>query len=137
MKYSTFAYALVFLASTLTSEHSFAATRTATVTVSATVVSSCQVSALSTPLPGNMATRANGASSVSVNCTNPTAYNVTYNTGTAPNVTTTARRAAVPEGVNEASNGNISFKAAYRLPAKALDEATGADADCVTVTIIY
>jgi len=104
MKYITLAFALSFLASALASRPSLAATRTASLSVTVTVVSSCQVSVPSTASGTYTVTRANAATSVSVACTNPTPYNVSHSTGVTPSITEITRKTSGSD--TEAGTGN-------------------------------
>jgi spore coat protein U-like protein len=134
MKYTTLAVALGFMASALAV---LAATQTASFSVTATVVSSCQISAPATASRSYTAARANPASPVSVNCTMPTPYNVSYRTDPAPSVTVTTRKTASPETAPGTSTGSPQPDAASGQPAGAQHDAPGTNADLVTVTITY
>jgi spore coat protein U-like protein len=125
-------------------------------------VSSCQVSTTATASGTYAVTRANVATSVSVACTNPTPYNVSYSTELAPSVSVTTRKTAgsasdspghVPfsdsahtgiwdrtaDAGTVAGTGSGSFQlyAGYGQSARAQHVAPGAFADTVTVTITY
>jgi len=137
MKYSTLVFALGLLASALASRPDIAATLTASFSVTATVNSSCQVSAPATASRSYTTARANPASSVSVNCTNPTPYNVSYSSGPAPSITTTMRKTAGSETVPGNGNGSPQPGAAFGQPAGARHDVPGANADLVTITVTY
>ncbi|MGO9317990.1 MAG: spore coat protein U domain-containing protein [Terracidiphilus sp.] len=111
MKYITLALSLGFLVSALASRPSLAATRTASLSITATVVSSCQVSAPATAPGTYTAIRANGATSVSVACTYPTPYNVSHSTGLTPSVTEITRKTFGTEAGT--SNGAAQSPSAY------------------------
>ena len=137
MKYTSLAFTLGFLASALASRPVLAATQTALLSVSATVVSSCRISAPATASTSYTAARANPASPVSVNCTMPTPYNVSYSTGPAPNVTMTTRKRTDTETEPGTSHVTPKPDAAFGQPAGAQHDTPGTNADLVTVTITY
>jgi spore coat protein U-like protein len=137
MKYFTLAFALGFLASALASRPVLAATQTASFSVTVTVVSSCQISAPAIAPGSYTAARANPTSPVSVNCTMPTPYNVSYRTDPAPSVTVTTRKSASPETAPGTSNRFPQPDAASGQPAGAQHDTPGTNADLVTVTITY
>jgi spore coat protein U-like protein len=90
MKIALFGFAMGFLAMGLTSSSALAATSTASFSVTATVVSGCQASSPASAFGTQTAARV-ALSSVSVTCTNPTAYNVSLSAGrTADAAATTA-----------------------------------------------
>jgi spore coat protein U-like protein len=134
MKYTTLAVALGFMASALAV---LAATQTASFSVTATVVSSCQISAPATASRSYIATRASSASPASINCTMPTPYNVSYSTGPAPSVTVTTRKAAGPEAAPGTGNKSPPSDAISGQPAEAQHDTPGTNADLVTVTVTY
>jgi len=162
MKYASFAFALCFLASTLDSSHVLAATLSTTLSVSATVVSSCRASAPATAFGTYSATGTNATSSVSVNCTNPTAYDVSYSTSQAPNATAIKRntddpatdslghsllsnsaynvnrgRAAGAYAMPGTARGSSHPYASYGQAAGAHPVAPGAFADSVMISVTY
>ena len=163
MKYVTWAFALGFLASALASRPALAATATASFSVTATVVSNCQISVPATASVSYTTMRANAASLASVNCTSPTPYNVSLSTELAPGVTVTTRTTAGSASdspgsallQDSAHTGNWGRKigagtvhgtargsshpyASYGQTAGGTQSvASGAFADSVTVTIIY
>ena len=137
MKYFTLAFALGFLASALASRPVLAATQTASFSVTATIVSSCQISAPATASRSYTAARANAAFPVSVNCTMPTPYNVSYRTDPAPNVTVTTRKRTDTGTEPGTSTGSPQQDAASGQPAGAQHDTPGTNADLVTVTITY
>jgi len=137
MKFSTLACTLGLLTSAMSSRLVLAATQTASFSVTATVVSSFQVSASATAYGSYTATRANPASPVSVNCTMPTPYNVSYRTDPAPSVTVTTRKRTDPETSPGTSNGAPQPDAASGQPSGAQHDTPSTNADLVTVTVTY
>jgi spore coat protein U-like protein len=162
MKFASLIFALCFLASTLASRPALAATATASFSVTATVVSSCQASTPATAFGANTAARVNAASPASVTCTSPTPYNVSLSAELAPSVTVTTRRTAGPASdspgsallPDSAHTGNWGRTASAgtvagtaRGPSQPRDGygrtawsqyvAPGAFADSVTVTVTY
>jgi len=134
MKYTTLAVALGFMASALAV---LAATQTASFSVTATVVSSCQISTPATASRSYTAARVSPASPVSINCTMPTPYNVSYSTSPAPSVTVTTRKTAGPETTSGTSNRFSPLDAISGQPAEAQHDTPGTNADLVTVTVTY
>lgn len=104
MKFSTLAFALGLLASGQASRPIHAATLTASLVVTVTVVSSCQVSSPATTAATYAPVRANAASSISVTCTMPTPYNVSHNTSLTPSVSEITRKSSGSD--TEAGTGN-------------------------------
>jgi spore coat protein U-like protein len=125
-------------------------------------LASCQVSAPATAFGTYSASGTNATSSVSVNCTNPTPYDVSYSTSQAPNATATKRNTDGPASdslghvrlSNSAYNVNWGRSAgAYAMPgtacgfshpyagygqaAGAQPVAPGAFADSVMITVTY
>ncbi len=131
MKFASLIFALCFLASALASKPAHAATLTASFSVSATVVSSCRASAPATAFGTYSAAGTNATSSVSVTCTNPTPYNVSYGTSLATSATATKRKMAGP------ARGSSQPYAGYGRTAWSQPVAPGAFADSVTVTVAY
>ncbi len=84
-----FAFALAFLASGMASTPALAVTATASFSVTATVVSGCQVTAPTAVFATNTTAKP-ATSSISVTCTNPTAYNVSLSAGRANGAITTS-----------------------------------------------
>jgi spore coat protein U-like protein len=159
MKYTSFAFALGFLALGLASRPALPATATASFSVTVTVQSACQVSVPATAFGTYAAAGVNAASSVSVTCTNPTPYNVNLSAGLASSATATAREtagptsdalshAALPDSAHTvnwgrlagaAGNGSGSFHphTGYGQAAWAQYVTPGALADSVTVAVTY
>src|ERR1035437_219368 len=113
MKYTLFALALGFLASGLASRPALAATSTASFSVTATVQSSCQVSAPATASGTYTVTRANASTPVSITCTNPTPYNVGHSTSLTPSVTEITRKTSGSDTEAGTSNGASQSPGAY------------------------
>jgi spore coat protein U-like protein len=90
-----------------------AATRTASLSVTATVVSSCQVSVPATASRTYTGTRANVATPVSVACTNPTPYNVSHSTSLTPSVTEITRKTSGSDTEAGTSNGDAQSPGWY------------------------
>ncbi|MBD3828781.1 MAG: spore coat U domain-containing protein [Stenotrophomonas sp.] len=139
-----------------------AATATTTFQVTATVLATCQVSA--TPLAfGNYAgSQTDATSTISVTCTNGTAYNVGLDAGTADGATVTTRKMTGPGGallgyalysdsaritnwgntvgtdtVTGTGTGLAQTLTVYgRIPAGSMPT-PGAYADTITVTVTY
>lgn len=122
MKNARFALLLGFLVLDLSAMPLFAATSTASFSVTATVQATCQVS---TPAQASKADTAawmaNASSNVSVTCTSPTPYSVHYRSGSTANA---IRKTA----------GASSAQPDYVLSP---DSSSGAHADSATVTITY
>jgi|GEM_PF-6331826 spore coat protein U-like protein len=114
--------ALGFLSLLLVAMPAFAATATASFSVTATVQATCEVSAPATASKAyTAATTANAASNVSVTCTNPTPYNVSLGAG----------------GTADAGRKEADSASARQISALTASPASGAQADSVTVTITY
>ena|ERR1039458_5746567 len=113
MKYITLAFALGFLASALASRPSLAATRTASLSVTATVVSSCQVSVPAAAPRTYTVTRANAATPVSIACTNPTPYHVSHSASLTPSLTEITRKTSGSDTEAGTSNGASQSPGAY------------------------
>lgn len=137
MKYLTLTFALGFLASAQASRPALAATITASFSVTATVISSCQVAAPVTASGTYTATRANITSSVSVTCTNSTPYDVSYSAGLAPGAITTTRKTAGPDTVAGTSRRSSQPDTVSGQTAGAQHVAPDAYTDLVTVSITY
>ncbi len=156
MRFASLAIALGFMASGLASDSAFAATSTASFSVTATVLSSCQATAPVAAF-GSYATA--GRSALSVTCTHPTPYNVSLNAGTATDDTPeisnpvnillnntllsnsahTLARARRAGTASLAGLGNLSSHAQLfnGQTAQTLPVSSGAFADAITVTISY
>ena len=113
MKYTLFALALGFLASGLASRPALAATSTASFSVTATVQSSCQVSAPATASGTYTVTRANASTPVSITCTNPTPYNVGHSTSLTPSVTEITRKTSGSDTEAGTGSGASQSPGAY------------------------
>jgi spore coat protein U-like protein len=162
MKFASLIFALGFLASAMVSTPALAATATASFSVTATVLASCQVSAPASAYGANTAPRANAASPASVNCTNPTPYDVSYSTELAPSATATTRNTAGPAldspgsallpnsahnvnwgrmadayAMSGTARGSSHPYAGYGHYAGAQHVAPGAFADSVMITVTY
>jgi len=137
MKYITLAFALGLLASALASTPALAATATASFSVSATVLSSCQVSAPATAYGVFTAARATAASPASVICTSPTPYNASLSAELTPSVTVTTRKTAGAGTLPRTGNGPSQQRNSNGRTAWSQYVAPGAFADSVTVTITY
>lgn len=162
MKFASLIFALCFLASALASRPALAATATASFSVTATVLASCQVSAPASAYGANTAARVNAASPASVTCTSPTPYNVSLSAELAPSVTVTTRKTAgsatdspgsalLPNSAHTASLGRVAGTGSVAGTARGSslpyagngrtawpqNIAPGAFADSVTVTITY
>ena len=137
MKFLTLTLALGFLALAQVSRPALAATITASFSVTATILSSCQVAAPATAPGTYTATRANITSSVSVTCTNPTPYNVSYSAGLAPSATTTTRKAAGPDTVAGTGSRSSQPDTVSGQSAGAQHVVPDAYTDLVTATITY
>lgn len=162
MKNASYAFALVFLALGMVSRPAHAATLTATLSVSATVVSSCQISAPATAFGTYTARRASAASPASVACTSPTPYNVSLSSGQAHSATETTQISAGPTAdllgpallpasthavnwermagayaVAAPGSGSLQPHAVSGPSTGAQQVAPGAYADSVTITITY
>jgi spore coat protein U-like protein len=121
MKNVRFALTLGFLVLTLTARPLFAATSTASFSVTATVQATCQVSiSAKTAKDYTAALMASAASNVSVICTKPTPYSVHFSQGLTANA---VRKTA----------GAASAMLGYLSP----DSPSGANADSAVVTITY
>jgi spore coat protein U-like protein len=121
MKKARFALTLGFLVLTLTARPLFAATSTASFSVTATVQATCQVSTPAQASKANTAAwMANAASNVSVTCTSPTPYSVHFSQG----LTVNAIRKTV--GAASAMLGYLSS-----------NSPSGANGDSAVVTITY
>ena len=83
--------ALAFLAIALTPSDSVAATASATFNVSVTVQAACSLSATSMRFGTYNGAASNATSSISVQCTNSTPYNVGLSEGLAPGATVANR----------------------------------------------
>jgi spore coat protein U-like protein len=115
----------------------FAATLTASFSVTATISSSCQTSVLDI-VPGSyISTRARPTSTVSVNCTKPTQYNVSYTTGPEPSVTVTKQKATGHEVALGTGNKSHPSDAISGHLAEAFYDTPGTNADLVAVTVTY
>lgn len=158
---STFSlFALGFQTFTLAARPALAATSTASIAITVTVQSSCQVSAGAITPATYTITAANPTSSVSVACDRPTAYEVGLSAGVAPDVATITRmttgpgsalpgdamppdpahtinrgRAAGADSV--AGTSSAQLRSVYGKIAEPEPFASGADADTVFVTITY
>jgi len=137
MKFPVLAFALCILASGLASRPVLAATRTASFSVTATVVSSCQVSAPATASGTYTATRPSPTSPVSVTCTRPTPYNVSYSDGPPPSVTKTTQKTAGSEAFHGTGSRSSRADTASGQSKGEKHDAPGADVDVVTVTVAY
>jgi spore coat protein U-like protein len=115
MKSARFVLLLGFLVLNLSAMPLFAATSTASFSVTATVQATCQVSTTAQASKADTAAwMANASSNVSVTCTSPTPYSVHYRSGS-----TAGASSAQPD---------------YVLSP---DSSSGAHADSATVTITY
>jgi spore coat protein U-like protein len=83
---------LGFVALGLTSTSAFATTQTTTFAVTATVQGSCTISATALSFGAYTGTALPGTSTISVNCTGGTTYNVGLNPGGATGATVTTRK---------------------------------------------
>ncbi|MGD0890971.1 MAG: spore coat U domain-containing protein [Terracidiphilus sp.] len=83
---------LGFVALGLTSTSAFATTATTPFTVSATVQGSCTISATNLSFGAYTGTAISANSTITVNCTGGTTYNVGLNPGTSTNATVTTRK---------------------------------------------
>jgi spore coat protein U-like protein len=151
-------FALGFLAFSPVSRTALAATSTASIAVTVTVQSSCQVSAAMRP--GTYITAvANPTSSVSVTCDRPTAYNVELSAGVAPDppatIRTTSAGSALPvdampperayiiyrslaAGTNTGSGiSSAQLRSVDGQIAQPEQPAPATDADTVFITITY
>jgi spore coat protein U-like protein len=130
MKFSPFGFALCFIALGLTSRPAPAATATASFSVTATVVSGCQVSAPAAVFGVYTAARAAplSISSVSVNCTSPTAYNVSLSAGRATGAATPTATDATRKTAGSASellgHGLLAELARTAYPGQLADKDT-------------
>ncbi len=97
MKIALIGFALGGLAIGLASRPALAATSTASFSVTATVVSGCQASA------GAYTAARVAPSSVSVNCTSPTAYNVSLSAGRSVDSAATTAAESTPKIAGSAS----------------------------------
>lgn len=159
---ASFAFSLVVLMLCLASGTSRAATRTVTLSVSATVISSCHASSAALESGSFRAASASARSSVAVNCTNPTPYNIDASAGQAANPAAGARQSIAPftaqpektllpdfarsftwnrpvsagllAGTGIASTPSFAFSG---QDARVRYVAPGAYADTIVVTIIY
>jgi spore coat protein U-like protein len=156
MRFAPFAIALGFSISNLASTSAFAATASASFAVSVTVQSACQASAPATAF-GNYPTA--GSTPVSVNCSLPTAYDVSLSADLSSSTVRTipdpakslfghvlsigsahiysGGRSAGPETVARVGHESSNLQAAYSKTAWTQDVASGAFADAVTITITY
>lgn len=153
MRFASLSIALGILAFGYISSPAVAATSSASFGVTVTVLSSC---AASTPVAafGNSATAA--ASPVSINCTNPTPYNVSLSADlAAPSVTIPANslpgyrlspaatqgsehnRFAGSSSLARTSHGALDAATLLRENVRTQAIASGAFADAVTVTVVY
>jgi spore coat protein U-like protein len=115
MKYSAMAFALGFVALNLFSRPALAATSTASISVSATVLAACQVSAPATAFGTYSVAGASATSALSVSCTMPTPYNVSLSAGvTAGSIRTLngpvpalMSRALLPDSGHTANSGRV------------------------------
>jgi spore coat protein U-like protein len=137
-----------------------AATSTASIAVTVTVESSCQVSTADLTSATYMIAKANPTSSVSVICDRPTAYNVGLSAGVAPDAPTITRvttgpgsalpgDAMPPDPAHTINRGqadcidtvagtnSAKLRSVDGRIAGPVQPAPGADADTVFVTIIY
>jgi len=162
MKYASITFALGLLASGLASRPAVAATATASFSVTAMVVSGCQVSAPDLPSDRYAASGGNATSSVAVTCTKPTPYDVSVGAAEVTGEAVTTGKASSPAstlpGVALLSNPAHPVKAdktaaleamvrtgieSYRtqstnVPASGIRSgATSVYADSVTITITY
>ena len=139
-----------------------AATTTTTFQVTATVLSTCQVSATGLAFGNYTGAQTNATSTISVTCTNTTPYNVGLDAGTSAGATVTTRAMTGPAGallgyalysdaarsvnwgntvgtdtVTGTGTGSAQALMVYgRIPAGSLPT-PGAYADTVTVTVTY
>ena len=156
MKFARLAIALSFLASSLSSIPTLAATSSASFAVSVTVQSACQASAPAVAF-GNRPIA--GSSPVSVSCTLPTAYDVSLSATLSGGATEQAAspiktmqiyklladaahtykrdRIAGTETLARAGTESSNSATLYRQTALTQGVAYGAFADAVTVTVTY
>jgi spore coat protein U-like protein len=92
IKTALFATVMGFLALGLASTPAFATTQTTTFVVSATVQGSCSISATALSFGAYTGTVLPATSTITVNCTGGTTYNVGLNPGTASGATVTTRK---------------------------------------------
>ncbi len=137
MRCTGLTFALSLIVTELAPYPVLAATQTALLSVTATVVSSCQISAHLTASTSYIAARAYPASPVSVICTMPTPYDVSYSAGAAPSVTVTTRKAASPEAALGTGNKTPPSDAISGQHAQALHDTPGTNADLITTTVTY
>lgn len=137
MKFINMAFALSLIVSDLVPYSAFAATQIASFSVTATVISSCQISAHLTSSRSDIAAMVYPASPVSVICTSPTPYNVSYSTGMAPSVTVTTRKAVSREAAPGTGNKSSPSDAISSRSAEAPHDMPYANAHLVIINVTY
>ena len=156
------AFALGFLTFGLAPMPSIAATTTTTFSVTATVQSTCLVSATALAFGTYTGAAATSTSAVSVTCTNTTPYNVGLSAGLATGATVTTRSMTGPaaallgyalfsdaartvnwgqtigtDTVTGTGNGSAQAITVYGQAAASQYVAPGAYADTITATVTY
>lgn len=159
---SIFSAPLAVLALGLASVPGFASTATTTFAVTATVQSTCIVSATAMAFGTYTGVVANATSVVTVTCTNTTPYNVGLNPGLATGATVTTRKMTGPgaallgyalysdsarsvnwgqtvgtDTVTGTGNGSGQALTVYGAVAAGQYVAPGAYADTITATVTY
>lgn len=157
MRFTPFAFALGFLASSFVAKPTFAATSTASFGVTATVEVTCQISTPTTAFGTFLASRANAATAVSVNCTYTTPYNVDLSaksgTATITGQTSGSTSALLNSdvfsnsayymnrsrtvGMSGMRNGFFSSQSIHSLMAGAQPVTPSTLTDSITVTVTY
>lgn len=159
MKSELFLIALGFLTAGLAQRPALAATPNASFSVTAIVQAGCQASAVATAFGIYETAGANSASAVSIACTIPTPYNVSYSAERASRVTRmmTGYASALPDQsllpqsahttkwgwmawtdiVARTGGGSIQPHAVFVQTAGAEFVAPGAYADTITATVTY
>lgn len=155
-------FVIGFLASGPALRPALAATATASFSVTATVLSSCQATPSTQQFRSYATATTNAASTISVSCTQPTPYVVSLQAGDVPTESATIGKVtssgtALPSGaqpslpehrinrgqttetrtVAATGNGSPQWRAVPDRPATAKNPAPGVDPDAIMVSITY